>query len=264
MLRVGLFLASLLSATAARAQIELPEGDPDDPIVISAQRANRWRQGQYDVWLLGGECTIHQGANRCRSRDAVLWIKRIENQPADLAGEQELDEREQDARDAARDDEPAAPKPQHKVIAYLEGNVQIEAGRREQTFQQPRSAGGERGWLGRFYSHSIKFRTPRPGPEPPLKPTVYQNGMAARDPAAQGVRQTQFTSNGAAGAPVTPPPAALPPATLPPSANSAPVAGALPGTNAATTTAGPIGRRRIQFFPRSSVQPQASWIPNPQ
>jgi len=237
-LRVGLLIGCLLAATEVQAQIELPPADPDEPIVISARRANRWRQGQYDVWLLGGECTIHQGANRCRSRDAVLWIKRDERTPAALPDEGEQDEQ-------------AAEPPQHKVIAYLEGNVQIEAGRREQTFQQPRNVGGERGWLGRFHSRSLQFRTPRrPGPEPPLKPTVYQNGMAARDPDAEGIRRTQFTANGA-----DPAPTALPPAPL-----AAPPGQTLPEPSVA---AAPVGRRRIQFFPRSSVPPQASWIPNP-
>lgn len=234
-LRFSLALVAIFASTAAQAQIELPPSKLEQPIVISAQRANRWRQGQYDVWLLHGDCTIHQGANRCRSRDAVLWIKKAERTLAELP---EADDEK---------GKPAEP-PHHKIIAYLEGDVQIEAGRQEQRFQQPRSADGERGWLGRFRSRSLEFRTPHPGPEPPLKPTVFANGMARRNSDGATIRRTQYTTGatalGVIAGPISGP--AIDPE--------------LPAMSVAPPA---VGRRRIQFFPRSTVQPQARWISNP-
>lgn len=217
-LRLGLAIGCCLAASAASAQIELPAGKPSEPIVVSAERANRWRQGQYDVWLLRGNCTIQQGANLCRSRDAVLWVKYGEPATADAAGKEASDERQKESG-------------RHKVIAYLEGDVQIEAGRRESPRQPPLNSPGDRGWLGRFYSISpLEFRTPPPGAEPPLKPTVYQNAIERRNPDAGVIQRTQFTV-------------------------------AQPAAGEAAPT---VGTRRLRFFPRSSVNPQFRWVPNPE
>ncbi len=206
-----------LLAEAASAQVELPAARPGEPIVISAERANRWRQGQYDVWLLRGNCTIHQGANRCRSRDAVLWVK--QGEPL-ASGDVDEEQTEAQQKESGR----------HKIIAYLEGDVQIEAGRREQRPQQPLNSQGNRGWLGRFYTTSpIEFNTPPPGPEPPLKPTVFQNAMERRNPEGNAIQRTQFT---------------------------------VTQGDAAQAAPAEAGTRRVRIFPRSSVNPQVRWIPN--
>ena len=239
---ISSLVAAALAVPATAAEIELSPGKPNQPIVISAERANRWRQGQYDVWLLHGDCTIHQGANRCRARDAVLWIKQAEHVSPELPEENE------EATDETKQKQPDD-RGLHKVIAYLEGDVQLEAGRQEKQFQQPRGAEGDRGWLGRFRSRSIEFRTPQPGPEPPLKPTVFQNGLAKRHAGAKPTLTAQFKRVRGSGYVLEQPPGAVTaPATV-------------PGTSVAPA---PVGRRRIQFFPRSSVQPQARWIPNPE
>jgi hypothetical protein len=215
-LRMALAIGCWSAADLARGQIELPAARPSEPIVVSAEHAKKWRQGQYDVWLLHGNCTIHQGANRCRSRDAVLWVKYGKPLRGKI-GEEALDD-EQELEDS-----------RHKIIAYLEGDVQIEAGRHEQRVQQPLNPANDRGWLGRFYSTApIEFRTPPPEPEPPLKPTVYRKALERRNPDDEVIQRTQF---------LAPEPAAAQPAPV-------------------------VGTRRLRFFPRSSVNPQFRWVPN--
>ena len=83
----------------APAQIELPPGDLADRIAVAADGGSHWVEGAYDVYLLRGNCYIHQGLTEpARSREAVLWI------------------------------ECGAPggEPPHKVIAWLEGDVTID------------------------------------------------------------------------------------------------------------------------------------------
>ena len=78
-------------------QVELPTGNLGDRIEVAADGGSHWVEGSYDVYLLRGNCYIHQGLTYARSREAVLWIER------------------------ARRGEPP-----HKVIAWLEGDVTID------------------------------------------------------------------------------------------------------------------------------------------
>ena len=111
-------LVFLFSASAA-AEVQLPEGNTAKPIRVSAQAANRWQLGAYDVWVLRGGCTIQQGAAVATCREAVLWIDRAE----------------------ATENRP------NKVIAYLEGDVKMASG------GQPDAARlTDQTWFGRFYS----------------------------------------------------------------------------------------------------------------
>ena len=80
------------------AQIELPTGNLNDRIEVAADGGSHWVEGSYDVYLLRGNCYIHQGLTYARSREAVLWIER-----GGPGGE-----------------------PPHKVIAWLEGDVTID------------------------------------------------------------------------------------------------------------------------------------------
>ena len=59
----GLILAwHILTPRAALAQADLPAPDQHDPISVMAQHANHWTEGNYDVWLLKGNCLVAQGA----------------------------------------------------------------------------------------------------------------------------------------------------------------------------------------------------------
>ena len=109
----------LLLAASAAAQVQLPEGNSAEPIIVGAQAGNRWELGSYEVWVLRGDCTIRQGNTTTRCREAVLWIDRAE----------------------AFDRRP------HKVIAYLEGDVRMVVDRQSGA---PRLT--DQTWFGRFYS----------------------------------------------------------------------------------------------------------------
>lgn len=155
----------MLLAVRASAQVELPAPDPESPIVVSASQAAQWRQGQYEVWLLQGDCLVEQAGHAVRGTEAVLWIKR-----AELDGD-----------------------PYHTVLAYVEGDVSISGGSGPQAYRlSDQSWSGERASL-----RGVDVRVTNPGPEPPTKPQVYLNAVARRDPYAGGViRRTQFSSFG--------------------------------------------------------------------
>ena len=95
----GWLVAAIIAcfAATARGEVDLPEPNRSDPIAVSADAANRWTSGSYDVWLLKGNCRIQQGVADARCSEALLWIER-----ADGDG-----------------------RPQSKIIAYLEGDVEL-------------------------------------------------------------------------------------------------------------------------------------------
>ncbi|HEX3871556.1 MAG TPA: hypothetical protein VHV77_14030 [Pirellulales bacterium] len=154
-------LSLLVFDHAARADIELPRPDPSIGVQVNAQRADRWTQGAYEVWVLHGNCTITQGSMNARSDDAVLWIRR----GGDYADRQTL------------------------VIAYLEGKVHIDYQRSGMPYTLD-----DNSWFGEFFTTStVDVKVPRPGPEPTPKPSLFERANARREPfAARGIRHTQF------------------------------------------------------------------------
>ncbi len=178
---VIVILVALSHEHCAGAQIELPASNLSDRIIVAADNGSHWTEGVYDVYLLHGSCYINQGLTYARCQDALLWIER-----GGLGGE-----------------------PPHKVIAYLDGEVEI-------TYQQPAGAEGKGGgtakltdktWFGRFYSVMPVDVRPMPtAPEPATKPDIYRRALAARDPAsATVVQKTQFAEA------IAPPPAVVVP-----------------------------------------------------
>lgn len=162
---VALWIVAL--AKGASAEIELAPSAPSDEIVVAADRAWRWKQGSYDVWVLKGNCYLNQGLNYCRSHEAVLWVK-----PAQQTGDS------------------------NKVIAYLERDVRLESGGRRTMPSDARSSrsAGDAGWLGRFFSTApIRWNVPPPEQRPKVAPAVYERGMARREPYAEPeIQRTQF------------------------------------------------------------------------
>ncbi|MBN2476084.1 MAG: organic solvent tolerance protein OstA [Pirellulales bacterium] len=150
----------------AAGQVELPEPERDQPIQISAEAANRFTQGAYEVWLLRGNCRIGQGSARVQSREAVLWI--------DHAGGGE--------------------RSPGKVIAYLEGDVS-RAFAREGNATRLEDAT----WLGRFETTAeIRVHAARVAGEPDVQPAIYLRGLKRRHPTpAEAIRRTQFTASDA-------------------------------------------------------------------
>lgn len=159
------------------------------------------------MWLLRGNCYINQGLNYCRSSEAVLWIKH-----GDDFGDRTS-----------------------KVIAYLEGNVQLDCTQQSGQIKRVSASAsrpGSRGWLGEFYSRlPVRIDVPEVGPKPDVIPAVFNHGMHRRDPfAGQAIQRTQFTEFDGAPAQANPL---------------------------------PLGVRRVRIFRRSAVPFQAEWIPAP-
>jgi len=145
----------------AGADVKLPPLDPSAPVSVTADRANRWTQGVYEVWLLRGNCRIRQGTDSARSQEAVLWIER----PSEKSGEP------------------------NKVIAYLEGDVAVDFSR-----DQTRAQLTDRSWLGRFQTTGrIDVDVPQVGGALGELPAIYHRGMAQRNPMVdRAVQNTQY------------------------------------------------------------------------
>ncbi|REK19142.1 MAG: LPS-assembly protein LptD [Planctomycetota bacterium] len=210
--RVALLLALVLGAwlslvPQALGQVELPPGRLADRITLAADSGAHWVEGSYDVYLLEGNCYVNQGLTYARSRQAVLWVER------------------------------GGPlgNPPHKVIAYLEGDVEIS--------YQPGEAAGEDGiraagaakiadqhWFGRFYSAVPVDVRPTAWVEPPAtKPEVYGRA-AAQLGRAPPVQQAQFAE------PIAPPPPIIAP---------------------------PPDMLRVRIVPRNYNNLEFDWLPSP-
>jgi hypothetical protein len=184
--RCGMARAALIAIAvcffalrSAHGQEDVPQADPHEPIKVTADRANRWTEGVYDVWYLEGNCSITQGATHASGAAAVLWIEH-----GGRLG-----------------------YPPNRVIAYLEGNVAVESlptagalnsSGRFDASQQPLGPDNDR-WLARLSSTSLPIiQAPNPGPELNPKPPAYQNAVAARNPPHRSaVTRTQFNEFGA-------------------------------------------------------------------
>jgi len=153
----------MTAAVPATAQVELPPPSDGQPIVVTAEAANRWTQGQYEVYLLRGNCRICQGNGCARSSEAVIWIDR-----AQVTGDQ-----------------------RSKVIAYLEGDVCVEPDR---GLSWTRLI--DEHWLGRFYTNgAIQVHAGRVAGRPDEMPGVFQRGVQRRAPSP--VRPVQFQQGAA-------------------------------------------------------------------
>jgi hypothetical protein len=187
-----------LFALPASAQTNLSDfPSSSDPITISAESANQWQEGGYEVWLLRGNCRITQGDASSEAREAVVWIdhaRALERRPS-------------------------------RVIAYLEGDVVVDAGRRLGAARLT-----DQSWLGRYYtSDAVRVSAAQVAPRPGAMPPVYQRGAArVEQETAQAVRPAQY----------------MVPQQAPP-----------------VISGMPAGTRRIRAFPRSNVDVQAMWFP---
>jgi lipopolysaccharide export system protein LptA len=155
---LGLLYAGLLgvvwatAAAPALAQVDLPEPNLSDPITVSADVANHWMEGSYEVWLLRGNCQLRQGMTSVKGREAVLWILR-----ADFPDRQP-----------------------NRVIAFFEGDnaakvaVDMPKGMSKAQLRDNQ-------WLGRFRtSAAVEVRAPSVSGRPDVLPAVYEHGLAQR------------------------------------------------------------------------------------
>ena len=141
----------------------LPRTDPNHAIAVSADRAWRWEQGAYEVWLLDGNFELRQGPTAARSHTAVLWIDR--NNDSEWG--------------------------RTKVIAYLEADVRLDF-----SHQDAGATFTDSSWLGNFYTDwAVEVRVPVVEPEPETKPAAFHRAVARRRPPPDtAIRRTQFIS----------------------------------------------------------------------
>ena len=178
--RGALQLVLFIAAPMAFAQIELPAGNLSDRIVVAADGGNHWVEGVYDVYLLHGNCYVNQGLTYARSRDAVIWIER--------GGE--------------------GGDPPHKVIAYLDGDVDINY---QQAAEPGKAAGAatlkDKSWFGRFFSVlPVEVRKMKLEPRPAQLPAVYTRAAAGafqshRAGAAGAIRRADHAAAPRGGRP---------------------------------------------------------------
>jgi hypothetical protein len=171
--RGGLLWAGLLvifwaaPAAPAVAQVDLPAPNLSDPITATADVANHWMEGSYEVWLLRGNCQLRQGMASAKGREAVLWILRSD----------------------FPDRQPS------KVITFFEGDVTVDMPKGMSKAQLR-----DNQWLGRFRtSAAVEVRAPSVSGKPDVLPAVYEHALALRD--ARPVQGGAPGSHAAGGTP---------------------------------------------------------------
>ena len=146
------------SSENSRAHISLPAGNWDSPISVEAEHAYRWREGEYEVIVLRGDCRVAQGTMAAVANEAVLWIDRNPQGPFAV-----------------------------KIIAYLDGGVDVTtAGPSGARFH-------DQTWLGRFFTRQdIRFAIQRPESMPDVLPKVYGRARTARAAERPAYRHVGF------------------------------------------------------------------------
>ncbi len=164
-----------ISASLNAQQVDLPESNSVDPIAVTAQAANRWQQGSYEVWLLRGDVRFQQGADKAECQEAVLWI----------------DHAQENTRERT------------KITAYFEGNVGLRLSRQGAPVQIQ-----DQKWIGRFYTiQAVQIRAGVVAGQPSVLPGIFYRGMELRDPKFPDtlqqthVEQAQFVVPRAAPSP---------------------------------------------------------------
>ncbi len=129
------------------ASVNLPQPDAMEPVVITADAANQWQEGAYEVWLLRGNCRFRQGPAVAQARELVVWIDRAE--PTE--------------------------RRHSRIIAYFEGNVVAHFGEESHPARVVDHA-----WLGRFQTAAgLDVRTAQIAGRPDVMPDVYERALAA-------------------------------------------------------------------------------------
>ncbi|RMF90239.1 MAG: hypothetical protein D6741_17085, partial [Planctomycetota bacterium] len=231
---VTALLALFSPFDVAADELPLPKPDPAAPIFLSADAGNRWRLGEYDVWILRGGVELKQDDIVFRGNEAVVWIDRLDDDdpafsPFEGNGSAEGGRASLDAVNGRK----ATHRQGAHLLVYFEGDFKAESGGRH-----PQAALHDRTWYGRFDTTGRVFVDAKqtagePNPMPPIFARATARKNAEFDDA---VRRTQYLVD--------------------------PDAAAAESWLGAPTQA--TGTRRIRVFPRSEVPVQAKWFPNPE
>ncbi|MFK7767702.1 MAG: organic solvent tolerance protein OstA [Mariniblastus sp.] len=139
LLFVGLSLGAPNVAAVNAKQISFSRPSLSSSISVSADQITRWKVGQYDVLHLQGNVSLGQQPVTAVSNEAILWVEIPETTNSGLTSKSFKNE---------------APK-EHKIIAYLEGNVIVDRVRTgEEHTKIGRAADQIRDevWLDRFFT----------------------------------------------------------------------------------------------------------------
>ena len=154
--RVGCAVAAIFAGVlwllpqSARAQIELPQADLASPIVITADTGFRWTRERRRLRDLG---SLRQRSHPARARLGASPRRGDLDRPHRHGG-------------AGR----------NAVIAYLEGNVVLDAGQ-----ARSRTHVTDRNWLHRFYTNEdVEVHAAREVEPPAQTPPIYQRAMSWR------------------------------------------------------------------------------------
>lgn len=171
------------STQVAQGQVELPRPSEAEPIAVQGDSAQRWIQGEYEVWAIEGNCLLRQGLATAQADRAVIWVDRA---APGLHGE-------------------------NQVLAYFEGQVTVE--RPTKTEGRPVRVTDSQ-WFGKFTTvGTVQVNAGREFPVPPQKPEIYERALAYRMPkpvqpvqADSEVQPAQFTEllQGSSVGPATP------------------------------------------------------------
>ena len=246
LLTAALLVLPRLAAVGSAAEIALPMPRESAEITVRANHANSWQEGEFQVWVLRGDCEIVQANLTSRSEEAVVWVKRPD------AWNQQLG----------------------FVLAYLEGDVVVESryagsGHRD-TDRVADTVRADR-WFGRFYtSTQIRVLAPCTAFEPAVKPAIYQRGRQTHEAEGRGtIQQAQYSPTLPGWVPPSPPtPPGVPwspPAAVPwPSPGvRAPFPGPAYETLPTPMPDDAAAMRRIVIRSRSNVRMQGKVFPSP-
>ena len=115
------------SESVQARQVSFPRPDLSSSITVDSDQVFRWRVGQYEVLHLKGNIRIRQQQVLASANEAILWVET----PSE------------------------SPNQQHKIIAYLEGQVVIDLKRTGAAHEATGSATDrivDEVWLGRFFT----------------------------------------------------------------------------------------------------------------
>ena len=154
----------------ARAEVTQPVVAAQEAITIEAARGSRWQEGEYEVWLLDGNCSVQQGSLVGRSPAAVVWILRGEPTEQWLPANA-LD----DPFGATAQPNSRLSGSLSKAVVYLEGGVEV----RSDEAHSPQLL-RDHTWLGRLQSiRDIRVNVARAEPPPAEMPSLVERGATA-------------------------------------------------------------------------------------
>ena len=152
--------------TANGFQISFARPDSSASIAVAADQMSRWQVGHYEVLHLRGNVNVKQQQLSASGNEAILWVE------------------------APTGNDPQA---EHKIIAYIEGQVEVSLPRMDAGPNSGSDRIVDEVWLGRFFTRTTvdlnQVATPLGASPPP--PIFARAQQALARPVGYSVTQTQ-------------------------------------------------------------------------